>query len=228
MKVDLNVDIAEGFPYDEALLDFATSANICLGVHAGNRELTLRTIERCKRKGVRIGLHPGFNDRATMGRGRVDEDQLESFAENLISQCQAFLDDGHGFAYVKPHGELYRWLTADYPGQEFPCHPALRPFLDWACCEIKLPMMLLPCPLADHIPTIREGFADRAYGPDGRLVPRSEPGAVHSSQEMIVKQALALVGKVDSICLHGDGEHCVEHAAATVKAMREHHIEVRA
>jgi len=34
-KIDLNADIAEGFPFDEALLKLLSSANIACGLHAG-------------------------------------------------------------------------------------------------------------------------------------------------------------------------------------------------
>ena len=34
-KIDLNADIAEGFPFDESLLQLLSSANIACGLHAG-------------------------------------------------------------------------------------------------------------------------------------------------------------------------------------------------
>jgi UPF0271 protein len=63
-----------------------------------------------------------------------------------------------------------------------------------------------------------EAFADRAYRPDGRLAPRSDPGAVVSDATEVADQAVALalehrVRAVDgswipvtaaSICIHGD------------------------
>jgi UPF0271 protein len=64
----------------------------------------------------------------------------------------------------------------------------------------------------------REAFLDRAYTPDGRLVPRREPGAVLHDEQEIVRRAvlLAVDGLVpaadgsmlhvrpDTLCLHGD------------------------
>ena len=64
-KVDLNVDIGEGFPFDAELLRFATSANVCCGAHAGSLKLTEETVALCRRNNVRIGAHPGYPDRAT-------------------------------------------------------------------------------------------------------------------------------------------------------------------
>lgn len=101
-KVDLNVDIAEGFPHDKELLQFATSANICLGSHAGNRELTEWTFWHCVDRGIRKGAHPGYADRKTMGRGPRPEKGLDSEGE---SQLGIFFEIE--FDYLKPHGTLY-------------------------------------------------------------------------------------------------------------------------
>jgi len=59
---------------------------------------------------------------------------------------------------------------------------------------------------------IREGFADRAYRPDGTLVPRSEPESLLTREADVRSQVALLAPHVDSLCLHGDGEHCVEFA----------------
>jgi UPF0271 protein len=52
-----------------------------------------------------------------------------------------------------------------------------------------------------------EGFVDRAYRTDGSLVPRGEPGAVLHDGGAVVAQALALAGggRVETLCVHGDG-----------------------
>jgi len=77
-------------------------------------------------------------------------------------------------------------------------------------------------------PAFREAFVDRAYLPDGTLVPRSQEGAVLHDVEPIVERAvrLALKGEVvavdgtvvrvdpDSLCIHGDTPGAVEMAAA--------------
>ena len=63
-----------------------------------------------------------------------------------------------------------------------------------------------------------EVFADRAYDPDGRLVSRDQPGAVHHDTETVAAQALSLaMGEAlvasdgsplrllaDTLCVHGD------------------------
>ena len=68
---------------------------------------------------------------------------------------------------------------------------------------------------------IREGFADRAYQPDGSLVPRSQPGAVLHDVAQVAAHALALAnsGRVDTICVHGDTPDSVAMARAVRDAL---------
>jgi len=76
-----------------------------------------------------------------------------------------------------------------------------------------------------------EVFADRAYDPDGMLVSRSQPGAVHHDADTVAVQALrlakgealtasdgsALVLRADSLCVHGDNAGSV----AAVQRIRQ-------
>jgi UPF0271 protein len=76
----------------------------------------------------------------------------------------------------------------------------------------------------------REAFVDRAYQPDGQLVPRSEPGAMLEDVDAIAERALRMVQdhyvvaidgtrciiRADSLCVHGDGPHAI----AIVRAVR--------
>ena len=59
-----------------------------------------------------------------------------------------------------------------------------------------------------------EGFPDRGYGADGRLLPRGEPGALLEDVAEIVDQALGLAPAVHSLCVHGDSPGAVGHARA--------------
>ena len=60
MKIDINCDLAEDMPNDEAIMPYITSANIACGFHAGNAEIMKRTVDTCLKYGVKIGAHPGF------------------------------------------------------------------------------------------------------------------------------------------------------------------------
>jgi UPF0271 protein len=83
--------------------------------------------------------------------------------------------------------------------------------------------------------TFAEGFADRAYAPDGSLLPRGAPGAVLDDPAAVRRQALDLAVRqrvvtasgetielpVDSICVHGDHPAAVELARLVRTALEE-------
>jgi UPF0271 protein len=75
------------------------------------------------------------------------------------------------------------------------------------------------------VPAYREGFADRAYLPDGNLMPRTRPGAV-LPPEQAAEQAIrfAREGRFDSICLHGDSPGAAEVAKAIREALKSEGI----
>ena len=66
-KIDLNADIAEGFPFDGALLKLLSSANIACGLHAGGAKEMQSAVRFAKENQVRIGAHPGFQIEKTLG-----------------------------------------------------------------------------------------------------------------------------------------------------------------
>jgi UPF0271 protein len=74
---------------------------------------------------------------------------------------------------------------------------------------------------------VSEGFPDRRYTAEGRLVPRSEPDALVEAEDGIVAQALALAATVDSVCLHGDSAGAVAHATAVRRSLERAGYDVR-
>ena len=253
-KVDLNVDIGEGFPHDEELLEFATSASVCCGEHAGSWDLTVATIGLCQDLGKRIGMHPGYPDRPGMGRRTLLPYNSTTWNSSLVEQAVRFC----GYvkpAYVKPHGAFYNDTALPL---EYFVPPELGPVSrgssyvaegesGFAASLIaglpggtSLFTILLATPCLMGLPGtmheqaartagasfIREGFADRAYDWLGLLVPRSEPGAVLEDPEQIGQQVLDLAPKVDSICLHGDTPNCLEFAEIVFKTLVDAGYEV--
>ncbi|MCM3878224.1 MAG: LamB/YcsF family protein, partial [Thermoanaerobaculia bacterium] len=86
-----------------------------------------------------------------------------------------------------------------------------------------------------------EGFADRAYRPDGSLVPRDEPGALVTDPNVAVAQSLSIVRErrvrttdgsfhpltVDTLCLHGDTPGAPRIARAVRSALLEAEVVLR-
>jgi UPF0271 protein len=78
-----------------------------------------------------------------------------------------------------------------------------------------------------------EVFADRSYTDTGKLVPRSQPGAVLHSADACVEQVLRMLDaggivslggelihtEFHSICVHGDGPQAVATATAIRTAL---------
>jgi UPF0271 protein len=250
-RIDLNVDIGEGFPHDEALLEFATSANVCCGEHAGSWELTQSTIELCRSKGVRIGAHPGYPDRPNMGRRSMEVREHSAYLKSIFHQVERFAKY-HRPEYLKPHGAFYNQTAQILPASWVPTDDRWKALIEEDPIGIaigkmpgagslgmllrihRLPLMGLAGTAHEEIAKraevmlLREGFADRAYREDGTLVPRSEAGAILENPSEVKAQVLRLAESVDSICLHGDTPDALEFAELVTKSLRDAHFEVGA
>ncbi|MET0822684.1 MAG: 5-oxoprolinase subunit PxpA [Aeromicrobium sp.] len=228
MRVDLNADLGESWErwqsgHDVLLLDVVTSANVCCGAYAGDADLMRRTCEVAVARGVAIGAQVGYRDREGFGRVFVDlapADLTDEVVRQVRALDEAAHEVGGEVTYVKPHGALYNAIV-DHEQQAAAVVEALR------VLARPLPLLGLPgsrvLDLADDagLPTVREGFADRAYTPDGRLVPRTEPGAVLAEPSEVAVQAVRLLGEVDSICVHSDSPGALELARAVREALEQ-------
>lgn len=243
--VDLNVDIGEGYAYDRELLSFASSANVCCGVHAGSDELSRETAAMCKTQRVRIGVHPGYPDRKTMGRAPMQSGQERAYLKSIFDQVTRFSSYAEP-AYLKPHGAFYNdtaillpknWRTAvrrvPPPASAYEASGLyLAQFAGVQSLMLllrmhRLPLMGLGATAHREIAArasmslVKEGFGDRRYTDEGTLVPRDEPGAVLSDLTAIREQVLRLAPEVDSICLHGDTPSCLEFAETVFRTLTD-------
>jgi len=66
--LNVNSDLGEGAGADAAILSHIDSANVGCGVHAGSASITIATAFLCRRLGIEIGAHPGYDDRDGFGR----------------------------------------------------------------------------------------------------------------------------------------------------------------
>ncbi len=233
--VDLNADLAEGFGVwelgdDDALLGIVTSANLACGFHAGNPVGLARTCRAAAGRGVRIGAQVGYFDLAGFGRRRIEVDPAELTADVIyqIGALQALAHAaGSDLGYVKPHGALYNTVV-EHREQARAVARAVH------TVDPGLPVLgLAGSVFFDEarrlgLRTVAEGFADRAYQPDGTLVPRSTPGAVLRDPATIAERALAMVRtgsvaasdgtiipiEMESVCVHGDSPGAVGIATA--------------
>jgi 5-oxoprolinase (ATP-hydrolysing) subunit A len=226
--IDLNADLGEGFPWDYALLGRVTSASVCCGFHAGDPETSYRTLCWAGERGVVVGAHPGYPDRENFGRRdqAIPGEMLESMiVTQLVALGTLAARAGVAVKYVKPHGALYNQAQRDRDVAEHLLRPLSRRNLP-VLCQPESFVEEVAIGLA--IPFVLEGFADRRYQADGRLVPRSEPNASLEDPAEIRAQILALVDRgIETICIHGDDPRSVDLADLVLATLKEAGVEPR-
>lgn len=224
-RIDLNADLGEGVTDDSGLLAVVTSANVACGYHAGDAETMRAVCREAARRGVAVGAQVSYDDRAGFGRREldVDPDRLrDQVADQVALLSRIAADAGTAVGYVKPHGALYNRVVHD--------REQARAVLAGSG---SLPVLGFPgsvlLALAEEAGRVvrREGFPDRAYTDDGRLRPRSEPGAVLDDSELIAARAVELAAGVESVCVHGDTPGAVAHAHAVRAALEAAGYELR-
>ena len=223
MSIDLNADLGESFGAwrlgdDDALMPLISSANVACGFHAGDPMTLLHSVRLAAEHDVVVGAQVSYQDLVGFGRRQMDVSADELFAD-LLYQLAA-LDGlcrtaGRRVRYLKPHGALYHRTLVD-PVQAGAVIAAVTAWPEELPVVTMAGSELARAAADKGVRVVREGFADRAYGPDGRLVPRGVPGAVLHDTADVAAQALRLArsGDIDSICLHGDTSEALAHATS--------------
>jgi len=215
--MNINSDLGEGAGHDEEILPFIDSANVGCGLHAGSATISIQTAQRCRELGVEVGAHPGFDDRENYGR--IELPLSASEIGSLVRFQVAALAGVAPLGYVKPHGALYHRCQADPEA----AREVVKVCADFAVGVMGQPRFALIQQAAKlGVPGYREGFADRAYLPDGRLAPRTQAGSV-LDPETAAQQAIRMArsGDFDTICLHGDSPGAEKVARSIREALKE-------
>ncbi len=181
--------------------------------------------------GVAVGAHPGFDDRPNFGRldlqlpTREITDlvvrQIEALASITVHACTKL-------QHVKAHGALYNMAVRDR---------RVADAIARAVASVDTSLILLGLPESELVAaghaaglrTAREAFADRAYRPDGTLVPRTEPGAVIHDPDQVLARVVALAQRsdVDTICVHGDTPGAADLARQIRETLAAANIELK-
>ncbi len=230
MTIDLNSDMGEGVGEDDALLAVVSSSNIACGMHAGDPSVMRRTVRAAKAAGVAIGAHPGFPDLEGFGRRDVQMPPAE-IEDSVIYQVAALAGiaaaEGAALAHVKPHGALYNMAAKDAAMADAIARAIAQ--VDRVLVMVGLPGSALERAAAKAgLRFAAEGFADRAYEPDGSLVSRAKPGALITDPARAAAGALGMAreGRVSTICIHGDTPHAAAIGAAVRRALDEAGVQV--
>ncbi len=227
MALLLNCDLGESFGswsmgLDESVFPHINQANIACGFHGGDPVVMMKTLQLAKRHGVMVGAHPAYPDLAGFGRRSMNcsRDEIHSFVLYQMSALEGMAKStGQVMSYVKPHGALYNDMMAKKE-----VRAAIMDAVNDFHGSVKLMLQATPereCHIKEAeqfgIELLFEAFADRCYNDNGRLLSRTEKGAVHNQDKMLaqVKQlnelgtvttvsGHSLKIEADSLCVHGD------------------------
>jgi UPF0271 protein len=238
MRINLNADLGEGYgPWkmgdDAAMLDIVASANVACGGHAGDADTMRRTLRLARERGVSVGAHPSYPDLQGFGRRAMALSPAE--LENQVA-CQVGALAGIAalenirVTHVKPHGALNNLACVDRSVADTICRAVVA--IDRALILLApAASELVAAGRAAGLPVVEEIFADRAYLPDGQLVPRSRPDAMIHGADACLAHVLAMLDAgaliavdgtriatpIGSICVHGDNPGAV----AVARHLRE-------
>lgn len=246
-QIALTTDIGEGLGRwqladDAALLDIVTSANIACGFHAGDPGIMRETCATAVRNGVSIGAQVSYRDLHGFGRRFIAVPQRE-LTDDLLYQMgalQVFAKLAGGKVdYLRAHGALYNAAARN--------SEHARAIVDAArAFDRDLPLL---CQVgtetwrlghAAGLRVVAEAFVDRAYTPEGLLVPRSEPDAMLLDPDRAAERAVAMAttGKItaidgsivhiraEALLVHSDTPGAVGIARATRSALEAASVEL--
>ena len=233
MEININCDLGESSKLhstenDPLLLEIVNSANIACGYHAGDKPTMEKTIEISKKNNVSIGAHPSFNDLENFGRKRLNLPSSE-ITKLVIDQInilsEVAIKTGMKVTHVKPHGALNNMACENYELAKVISESIIKVdkdliFLVPTGSQMEKAGKKLGMKIATEI------FADRNYEDDGNLVSRSKDNAMITDPEIAKKHVIKMVEnqalncysgkqipcKIDSVCVHGDGESAVNTA----------------
>ncbi|ATW05175.1 5-oxoprolinase subunit PxpA [Sphingorhabdus sp. YGSMI21] len=238
--IDLNADLGEdespdGIARDIAIMNVVSSCNIATGGHAGSEKSMRTMLSAAKAKAIAPGAHPSYPDRAGFGRTSMNitlTDLVVSLTEQLRTIAAIAAEVGVALTHIKPHGALYNDAQDD---------PDLARLLVDIASQSRLPLMGMAGSLIQqassegNIGFITEAFIDRRYTSEGRLVPRSEAGAVIAQEDQRIRQGLdlargaalttqdgsTLTVPAQSLCLHSDSDGALETATKMRRALEQ-------
>jgi UPF0271 protein len=245
--IDLNADVGEGFgPYrmgnDDALFEHITSASIACGFHAGDATTMRKTLQSAAEREIAVGAHPGYPDRLHFGRVVLPYpvDELIDLILYQVGALQTLAESaGLTLQHIKLHGALYHVAASDRKLSEALLDAIVR--LDNPLVVVGPPNSILQQEAEDRgLDYAPEGFVDRGYGEEGKLIHRGRPHSLLSDPTAAAEQAVELARdhrvktasgkkidmKVMTLCVHGDTPHAPEIAARVRNALEAARISV--
>lgn len=251
MSMDLNCDMGESFGayklgMDEEVMNYITSANIACGWHAGDPMVMDHTVGLAKQKSVGVGAHPGYPDLLGFGRRYMEctPREIRNYVIYQIGALKAFCSS-HGvhLTHVKAHGALYLAAVESETVARAVAEAVLSvdPDLLYVALAGAKGERMRRIGEEMGLKVVYEAFPDRAYSPEGNLVPRSQKGAVIHEPSLVAQRALLMAkeGKVvavdgtvipvevQTLCVHGDNPAAVELVRTIRETLEKEGVPVR-
>ena len=183
-----------------------------------------RSIDLALRHGARIAAHPSYPDPGNFGRARMAiplHMLYESITEQVATLARLTNEAATKIWGAKLHGALYHAASDDAR--------LAAAVLDAIVSAVPDGVTIVGPPYG-HIEEVsrsrglayaREGFIDRRYAEDDKLVPRSQRGALLDEPDECAEQALRLArsGEIETLCVHGDGPNAIAVARRARQAL---------
>jgi 5-oxoprolinase (ATP-hydrolysing) subunit A len=237
LSIDLNADLGEGGPCDGELLALVSSVNISCGSHAGDKTCIRAAIQQALALGVRLGAHPSYPDRENYGRQSMPmtTSELQTCLIDQLSWLRVLVQEQGGeLTHVKPHGALYN-DAADNITLACLIAETIRTFDNTLQLVGLAGSELQAAAHQTGLSFCGEAFVDRAYQANGRLLPRTQPGALLDDPAQAVCQAMDIIMhnavqtdngarvplQAQTLCIHGDTPHALEFARQLHRALAD-------
>ncbi len=243
MNIRLNCDMGESFGIwkiglDEEIMPHISMANLACGFHASDSVVMNRSVQLAKKHNVSIGAHPSYQDLVGFGRRSMTctLEEIKSIILYQLGALSAFCKAHNTtVSYVKPHGALYNDMMKDDN-----IFKAVLSAISAYDKNIKLIILsnqnneaYAHISLDYGISLLYEVFADRNYNDDGSLVSRVQKNAIIKDELNVMQRIKILKNngylksvngsklylKVDTICVHGDGNNALNFIKALQKVI---------
>ncbi len=226
LPFNINCDLGEGLNVAPQIMPLIGAANIACGGHAGDNDTIAHCVQLARDHGVLIGLHPGYPDRENFGRKTIEMSTLDLW-DTLAAQISNFMRiaqelNAH-IHHIKLHGALYHDIAYDEGLSRILISVIKNYSEDWV---IFCPPDSELAATGKHAgyPIWGEGFLDRNYHDNGKLLSRIEPSALITDPKLAFLHAQHIINsgkvktisgmelplKVETLCVHGDNPKVLE------------------
>tara|TARA_B100000963_G_scaffold326570_1_gene313703 strand:+ start:137 stop:868 length:732 start_codon:yes stop_codon:yes gene_type:complete len=225
-KININVDMGEGFNIEEKLMPLINSCNISCGAHAGGTSEIKRVVGLAKINAVKIGAHPSYPDRKNFGRisMKISRSELIKSIKNQLLVFVQQLDHPKDLNHIKPHGALYNDCVKNKNIAQIIVEIVEKYYPEVLIFTIHNGE-LYKLALSRGLNVYSEAFLDRGYKDNGQLEDRAKKGAIlrdgtsmyNQLYNILEKKQLKTVnGKwinitADTFCIHGDHKNVLEN-----------------